>query len=234
MILLPVSLIPSDEEARLQALAPFRAFQMLPDVVFEAFVELVALLFNVPVAMLSFVDADSVWLKALYGLSEPRRVPRHQSLCSITILQEETTVVHNLAEATLPVPISDLLNEMLHLCFYAGHPLQTPQGYSIGVLGIAARTARDFDHAQQQHLRSLAALAMQLLQLRLAFPYDKQNPSAVWAFFYDELLQFSAYFQQPRHDAADTPPPGADEIIGRLQRSINRISATIRPPGSPL
>ncbi|QNE40293.1 hypothetical protein F1C16_12340 [Hymenobacter sp. NBH84] len=222
----PDSLIPSNEKARLQALAPFRVLQALPDVVFDALVELVALLFNAPVAMLSFVDADVVWMKALYGLSEPRRVPRDQSLCSVTILQDTTTVVQNLNEVVLPTPIADLLNEMLQLHFYVGHPLQMPGGYNIGVLGIAGRNARLFDEAQQQRLSSLASVAMQLLQLRLALPQCRENPSPVWTFFYDELVQCIAQLEPDSLDTASRLQ-AIDQIIALLQRDLDRANATL-------
>ena len=61
----PIELIPPDDDARLQALDPYRPLLLMPDVVFDEYVGLVARLFDVPVAMLSFVDADSVWLKSL-------------------------------------------------------------------------------------------------------------------------------------------------------------------------
>ncbi|MBC6610826.1 hypothetical protein H8B15_07820 [Hymenobacter sp. BT507] len=227
MMVLPDSLIPSNEEDRLQALAPFRALHVLPDVVFDAFVELVALLFDAPVAMLSFVDADTVWMKALYGLSEPRRVPRDQSLCSVTILRETTTVIQNLNEVGLPTPIADLLNEMLHLRFYVGHPLQTPEGYNIGVLGIAGREVRLFDEAQQQRLRDLASLAMQLLQLRLALLHNGENPAPVWTFFYDELMQCIVQLEPGSLDAASRLQT-IDQIVTLLQSYLNR--ATVIQP----
>ncbi|UOR05784.1 hypothetical protein MUN82_01480 [Hymenobacter aerilatus] len=218
-------LIPADDEARLRALVPFQELLALPDVVFDAFIELIALAFNAPVAMLSFVDADSVWMKALYGLSEPRRVPRTQSLCSITILHEGTTVVHDLSTAVLPTPISDLLNEMLHLRFYAGHPLQTPQGYNIGVLGIAGRAARAFDEDQQQRLCKLASVAIQLLQLRLILPHSKAKPSPAWIFFHDELTQCIVQLEA---GSTGTRLEQIDLIAELLQRDLNYINQTLR------
>lgn len=220
-----VDLIPADDAARLQALVPFQELLARPDVVFDAFVELTALAFNAPVAMLSFVDADSVWMKALYGLSEPRRVPRAQSLCSVTILGEATTVMHDLSEAALPASMTDLLNEMLQLRFYAGHPLQTPQGYNIGVLGIAGRTARIFDEAHQQRLRALTALAMQLLQLRLTISHSRFKPSPAWILFHDELTQCMG---QLHHSDAGTSTrlEQIDTIIELLQRDLDHVNTT--------
>jgi len=220
----PLELIPSNDDARLHALAPYRSLLVRPDVVFDEFTALVARLFDAPVTMLSFVDADSVWLKSLYGLSEPRRVDRNQSLCSVTILSNTTTVFEDLQNATLPPPVNDLLNEALQLRFYAGHPLQTAQGYNIGVLGIAGRTARTFGEVQSQQLRSLAVLAMQLLQIRLPLTHCKDKPASVWTLLYDKLTQHLVYLEQS-FPHAPAQPEVVDQLIIQLQHEINSLRA---------
>ena len=82
--------------------------------------------------MLSLMEGNTVLLKAPYNLPLPiERLPREQSLCSATILQNDTAVFEDLKQNSAPgVDISLILQ--LH--FYAGHNLRTPEGYNIGTL----------------------------------------------------------------------------------------------------
>ena len=145
-------------------------------------------------------------------------------MCSVTILSDTTTVFENLQNADLPPPVKDLLNEALQLRFYAGHPLQTSQGYNIGVLGIAGRTAQVFNAAQSQRLYNLATLAMQLLRLRLSLTHSRERPSPVWTLLYDKLAQHLVYLEQAA-TAEAAQPEVADWIIKQLQQDIGSLGA---------
>lgn len=78
------------------ALAPCRVLGTAPDAVFDETVRLTTKLFDVPIALVSLVDEGNVWFKTNFGMGGIDRVARADSVCSVAILQEETTVFSDL------------------------------------------------------------------------------------------------------------------------------------------
>ncbi len=180
------TLIPLNDSERLLALAPYRVLGTAPDAVFDEVVRLTAKLFNVPIALVSLVDEGSVWFKANFGLAGAERVARKESVCSVAILDEQTTVYNDLVAE--PCQLTDPgVAEALHMRFYAGHPLRDEQGYNIGALCIIDRQPRQLSAPEQQRLQELAGIVMQMLQLRLALHQHPGHAGATWIGLYDHL-----------------------------------------------
>lgn len=132
------SLLPANEQERLTALAPYRVLGTAPDAVFDEVVRLTAKLFNVPIALVSLVDEGSVWFKANFGLAGAERVARNESICSVAILHDDTTVYGDLVAE--PCRLTEPgVAEALQMRFYAGHPLCDDNGYHIGALCVIDR-----------------------------------------------------------------------------------------------
>ncbi|UOQ71749.1 GAF domain-containing protein [Hymenobacter cellulosilyticus] len=132
---------------------------------FDDLAALTAKLFRTPIALVSLVEEDSVWFKANFGLPDAGRVGRTESLCSVAILHNQVTVFENLS--THPCTLVDpSVQQALHMEFYAGHPLQTPEGYNIGSLCVIDRQPRVFSPDEQELLQQLATTVMLLLELR--------------------------------------------------------------------
>jgi GAF domain-containing protein len=241
----PRSLIPANESQRLQALAPYVALSPAPDAVLDDLVRLTAKLFNVPIALVSLVEEDSVWFKATVGLPGVERVGRAQSMCSVAILQGETTLYDDLQKQ--PCHLTDpAVAEALQLRFYAGHPLLTPAGYAIGVLCVLDREPRTLDLSELRCLQALASLVMQLLELRRLLQHQPAQAGAVWTLLYgqlDEMLTRIGTLTELAQweEAPDTPARQAyqrsiaeetDQIIGLLEQhttdAIAALQATSR------
>lgn len=184
--MLPTSLIPANDQERLVALAPYLVLGTSPDVVFDEVVRLTAKLFDVPIALVSLVDEASVWFKANFGLSGATRVARNESVCSVAILQDQTTVYRDLVAE--PCQLTDPgVAEALNMQFYAGHPLRDATGHNLGALCIIDRQPRELGAAEQQRLQALAAIVMQLLELRLTLHQQPRHTVQVWIQLYDHL-----------------------------------------------
>lgn len=180
------TLLPYNEEERLLALAPYRVLGTAPDAVFDETVRLTAKLFDVPIALVSLVDEGSVWFKANFGMGGIDRVARNESICSVAILQEETTVYSDLQAD--PCTLTDPgVAEAMQMRFYAGHPLRTSDGHAIGALCIIDRQARQLSAPETHRLQELAAVVTQLLDLRLALHQHPEQASATWVSLYDHL-----------------------------------------------
>jgi PAS domain S-box-containing protein len=154
-----------DEASRLAALRRYAILDTPPDEAFDRVARLAASLFQAPIALVSFLDADRAWFKAHIGV-DLTEIPRDISLCSHTVLSDEINLVPNALEA--PVFASNpLVVGELGVRFYAGAPLITRDGYRIGVLCVADRKPRsEFGSEDQSRLATLARLVMNELELK--------------------------------------------------------------------
>lgn len=185
---LPDTLIPANDSQRLQALAPYLLLGSAPDTVFDEVVRLTAKLFGVPIALVSLVEEGNVWFKANFGLAGAERVARNESMCSVAILQEETTVYEDLLREPCQLTEPGIV-DALQLRFYAGHPLRTTTGEAIGSLCIIDRNPRVLSETEQARLQRLAALVMKMLDLRLALHQQPVPSSGIWLQLYQHLDQ---------------------------------------------
>ncbi len=155
--------MPVNETDRLAALRGLRILDTPPEERFDRVVRLAALLFDVPIAYISFVDHDRQWLKSRIGMPVSQ-TPRQVSFCGHAVLQEEALIVPNALEdprfAGNPLVTSDP-----HVRFYAGHPVKTFDGFKIGTLCLMDKRPRNLDRRERQMLGQLATLVEHELQL---------------------------------------------------------------------
>ncbi|MGI4887107.1 MAG: hypothetical protein ACRYFR_19305 [Janthinobacterium lividum] len=124
--------MPLAEELRLQALRPYQLLNTMRDETFSELVRLAAKLFNVPIGIVAFVEEEEVSFGLNHGLAPGLdRVNRGETLCSVALLREETTVFANLHDHPCDL-ISPFLVKRLHLGFYAGRTLRTAAGSPSG------------------------------------------------------------------------------------------------------
>ena len=210
MTLLPDSLIPADDAARLQALECYQLLDARSEKVLDEEVAATARLFRVSNALLSIVEKDEVLIKAPYNLPVAiERIPRVQSLCSATILREGTSVFEDLSRASAPgVDIS--LVQQLGMNFYAGHGLRTSDGYNIGSLCLYNGAPRLFTPAECSLLGTLAGLIMHLLELRRILGAHADTTAGLWETVYkvvgEQLARLTALVER-------TAPTSATESL---------------------
>ena len=156
--------IPSNEAARLEALARYRVLDTPAEASFDRITALASRLFEVPIALVTLLDQDRVWFKSCFGV-EAASVERDEAFCAYTILQEDIFVVPDAAQdsrfARSPVVVSAPFAR-----FYAGAPLVTADGFRLGTLCLLDRVPRTFDDAQAATLRDLAAMVVEVLEAR--------------------------------------------------------------------
>lgn len=76
------------EETRLTALRRYRILDTAPETAFDDLTTLASYICGTPAALISFVDADRVWLKSKQGLHLDE-VSREDGFCSVAIAQSE-------------------------------------------------------------------------------------------------------------------------------------------------
>ena len=181
----PLHLLAPNEDQRLAAL---QAYQIAGDApFFDEFVRLTGKLFQVPIALVSLVEADTVWFRGNSGLDEaPERVPRGGSLCSVAMLSDETTMFRDLSNQPCSL-IDPSAVSALGLRFYAGFPLTTDAGEAVGTLCVIDRQPRFLEPEEAVLLRELADVALRLLDLQAALANTTAPAPTLWADIYGPI-----------------------------------------------
>src|SRR5262249_36847107 len=144
---------PPDEAVRLETLYSLKILDTAPEERFDRITRVAARLFDVPVAMVSLIDANRQWFKSCQGLSVSE-TPRSISFCAHTILGDDVFYV---ADTKLDPRFADnpLVTGEPFVRFYAGYPIAAPNGAKLGTLCLADRKPRQMSKAELQLLRDL-------------------------------------------------------------------------------
>ena len=154
----------ANEAERLAALRQYAILDTPPDPACDELARLAAQLCATPIALIGFVDDHRLWLKSRVGF-EAAEIPRDQSLCAYTILQDGPLVVEDLM-ADERFREDPLLAATPPLRFYAGVPLASRSGFRLGALCVLDRQPRPLAPPQAEALAILARQVMTHLELR--------------------------------------------------------------------
>ncbi|WP_442588971.1 GAF domain-containing protein [Pedobacter sp. AW31-3R] len=163
---MPESLIPENEEERIQELHRYEITETPAEADFETIALLASETFETEGAFINFVDKAHVFSKANTSSLLPKHSDRAHSLCALTILGDGVTVFHDTHEiqefAATPFISVDGIR------FYAAVPLKTAAGYVIGTLGVTDNVPHlSISERQVNVLRHLSDLVMEKLEVRL-------------------------------------------------------------------
>ncbi|MCY2959545.1 MAG: ATP-binding protein [Planctomycetota bacterium] len=164
---LDVSTFPPDESQRLAELRSLRILDTDPEPAYDDLVRLAARLANAPIAAISLVEGDRVWVKARFGI-EVSEVPRNIALCAMTILDPVRPLVITDAEADPRSAGCPLVTSEPHLRSYLGVPLVSASGNPLGTLCVIDRRVRGFTNDEIDCVQLLARQVVSLLELRRA------------------------------------------------------------------
>jgi CheY-like chemotaxis protein len=150
--------IPHDEEKRLTALRELRILDTEPEERFDRVARLAAALFNVPMAVISLVDADRQWSKSCVGLSN-KESPRDAAFCAHVVYNREPMIVADALQDDRFADHPFVINEP-RIRFYAGYPLILDSGSCIGALCLLDRRPRTLTKSDLERLQDLANIAV--------------------------------------------------------------------------
>ena len=159
--------LPANEMLRLQALYDLSILDSPREKNFDDITAIASMICDVPMSIISLVDAERQWFKSSVGL-DGTETARDVAFCAHAILQpQQMTIV---PDALLDKRFVDnpLVTGDPHIRFYAGAPLVTEDGAALGTLCVADYKPRDITPEQQQALMALARQVMQLFHLRSA------------------------------------------------------------------
>jgi adenylate cyclase len=158
--------IPEDEEERLKNLEEYNIMDTAPEMLFDEITELAAQILECPVSTIQFLNEDRQWFKSKYGVPDDMiETPRDMALCSHTICQNDLLLVPDLTKDERFLDHSMVTFEP-NMRFYAGMPLVTPKGHSIGTFCAIDFEPRELTLDQQQAMRQLSHQVVAQLELR--------------------------------------------------------------------
>ena len=160
--------IPTDEAQRLDALRQLLVLDTPPEERFDRITRFAASEFDMPVALVSLIDANRQWFKARVGL-EACETTRDISFCGHAIEGSAVMVVEDAREdprfADNPLVTGDPF-----IRFYAGAPLVLPGGLSVGTLCVIDTEPRSFSRIDQAILSALRDAVVEELMRQAAAP----------------------------------------------------------------
>lgn len=156
------------EDARLRAVVRYQVADTPVDRALQLVAELTAQIFDAPMATVSIVDHDRIWLAAAHGIAgSGREVGRDEGLCASVIQSDAAVVVSD--ALTDPRTAGNRFVHEHQIRFYAGAPVVTFDGHRLGAVAVLDRVARSVSDNEVAILQNLAALVIEQLELRLSF-----------------------------------------------------------------
>lgn len=152
------------EHERLRALKQLNLLDTPPSECFDRITRMASQLFDLPVAAVSLTDRNRQWFKSRVG-TELRELPRHRSPCSGVSASSEVLVIEDFQESE---HYRESPQAQLGLRFYAGAPLLTRDGYTLGTLCVLGYQPRSVTQDEIRNLSDLSAMVMAQIELQQA------------------------------------------------------------------
>lgn len=158
--------IPDDEDLRLKTLKDYKILDTLSEEEYNALTKIAAEICGTPIALVSLIDNNRQWFKSHYGL-DATQTPRDFSFCAHAINTPNELFI--IPDATKDERFFDnpLTTNDPNVIFYAGAPLNTKDGYSLGTLCVIDTKPREgLTESQKESLKALANQVISQLELR--------------------------------------------------------------------
>jgi two-component system sensor histidine kinase VicK len=157
------ALLVKDEALRIEALNQYEVLNSAPDPVLDDLTQLAAQICDTSVAAVSFIGSDRIWIRSRFGM-ESLELSLGSLPCETTILGDTVYEISDARNNPEHAPDGILLEGRTYR-FYAGAPLTTPGGISIGALLVLDGPARTLTAAQSSALSILSRQVINRLEL---------------------------------------------------------------------
>jgi DNA-binding response OmpR family regulator len=173
---------PMAEPARLESLQQYAVMDTLPEQAYDDIARLASYICKTPVALISLVDEKRQWFKARVGLQETE-TSREYAFCAHAMRRPDEVMV--VPDATRDSRFVDnpLVTREQGIRFYAGAPLVTPEGFSLGTVCVIDNKPRELDDDGRNALLALSRQVILLLEQR------KANIEAAWVDHVPEMIK---------------------------------------------
>jgi diguanylate cyclase (GGDEF)-like protein/PAS domain S-box-containing protein len=160
--------LPANEAQRLKALRSLDLLDTEAELEFDELTALAAQICNVPIALVSLVDEYRQWFKSKVGL-EACETSRKVAFCAHSILKPNEIMEIPDAHLDQRFASNPLVTEDPKIRFYAGAPLTTSSGHTLGTLCVLDYSPRRLTTAQKSALETLRLLVIRQIELRHSY-----------------------------------------------------------------
>src|SRR5690606_15662296 len=148
-----------DEKDRLQELSDYQVIGFPPEPELDELTQIASAICDTPFSLISLIDDKHQWIKSKKGWNVST-IPRNDGFCQHALHSgDEVLIVED--------PLNDerfrespLVKRQPHIRFYAGAPLRTAKGTTLGTLCILDCKPRVISESQKNALSLLAKRAM--------------------------------------------------------------------------
>lgn len=199
------------DRGRLQKLRSMAILDTPQEAQFDRLTELATDLLDVPIALVSLVDDERQFFKCSVGLPEPwasqRGTPLSHSFCQHVVDTAEPLVLedargHDVLRENLAI-------QDLGVIAYAGIPLKTSDGYTLGTFCAIDTKPRVWTDRQIEMLVVFAAAAMSAIELHLERDIARTGE-----------IQLEASIEELRNKQAELVAAQRLEAIGQLTAGL--------------
>jgi hypothetical protein len=183
----------------LEEISKFVGLDLELDKELQEIIDLACAICRVPIALISFLDAETQYLKVKKGVDtdvDPS-YPRKDTFCTYTIQQDDVMIVPDSFKDPRFSNNPALTGEH-NIHFYAGTPLITNEGQKIGTLCVLDHQPGDLDEQQQNMLRIIAKQAMKTIELKLKsikLEESLKDIEGKQEFFNDASIRLRSFFE---------------------------------------
>ncbi|MBL4675175.1 MAG: GAF domain-containing sensor histidine kinase [Mucilaginibacter sp.] len=160
-----INIIPENDAERIAALERYQIAGSQKETAFDSICRLACELFSVPVSHISFLDADTEYIKAEVGMNGLERIGRAEGFCALAILQPEVMLIEDASQNEIFADHPYVTGETM-IRFYAAAPVITPDGFIIGTLCLIDQSPRKLNDKERELLQHLAKVVMEQTELR--------------------------------------------------------------------
>jgi formate hydrogenlyase transcriptional activator len=209
----------ADERDRLKALRRYDVLDTLPEQAYDDLTYLASYICGTPIALVSLIDECRQWFKSRVGIDSPE-THRDQAFCAHAIHRPNDLFVVRDALSDERFADNPLVTSDPHIRFYAGMPLVTREGHTLGTICVIDRVPRDLTPEQEKALQALSRQVMTQLEVRRAAIRLREQAELL------EIAEDAFVVNRGPHDHNISKIIGESEALRRVREAICDVAPT--------